>query len=45
MAGSLGVGKNDVAIPMDQLKLTGGKYILNGASKEALKKLPKFEYA
>jgi sporulation protein YlmC with PRC-barrel domain len=45
VGGFLGVGKHDVAIPMDQLKLTGAKYILNGASKEALKKLPKFEYA
>jgi sporulation protein YlmC with PRC-barrel domain len=43
--GFLGIGKNDVAIPMSQLKLEKDKFILPGATKEALKAMPKFEYA
>jgi sporulation protein YlmC with PRC-barrel domain len=43
--GFLGIGKHDVAIPMSQLKLEKDKFILPGATKEALKALPKFEYA
>jgi sporulation protein YlmC with PRC-barrel domain len=45
VGGFLGLGKNDVAIPMEQLKLQDGQLILQGATKEALKALPKFEYA
>jgi hypothetical protein len=44
VGGFLGVGKNDVAIPMEQIKLEGGDLVLAGATKEALKALPKFEY-
>jgi len=43
--GFLGVAKHDVAVPVGQLKLTGDKLILPGATKEALKATPKFEYA
>jgi len=43
--GFLGIGKHDVAIPMSQLKLEKDKFILPGATKEALKAMPKFEYA
>jgi sporulation protein YlmC with PRC-barrel domain len=43
--GFLGIGKHDVAIPMSQLKLEKDRFILPGATKEALKALPKFEYA
>jgi sporulation protein YlmC with PRC-barrel domain len=43
--GFLGVGRHDVAIPVSQLKETDGKFVLAGATKEALKALPPFEYA
>jgi hypothetical protein len=45
VGGFLGVGRNDVAIPMERLQLTGNELILPGATKDALKVLPKFEYA
>jgi sporulation protein YlmC with PRC-barrel domain len=44
-AGFLGVGRHDVAIPVSQLKEHGGKFILPGGSKDAIKALPEFEYA
>jgi hypothetical protein len=44
VGGSLGMGKHDVAIPVSHLKAEGGKLILAGATKDALKALPKFEY-
>lgn len=44
VGGFLGVGKHDVAIPMEQIKLEGGDLVLAGATKDALKALPKFEY-
>ncbi len=34
-----------VAIPVQQIKLQDDKFILPGATKEAIKTLPKFEYA
>jgi sporulation protein YlmC with PRC-barrel domain len=43
--GFLGIGKHDVAIPVGQFKEDKGKIVLAGATKEALKALPKFEYA
>jgi len=42
--GFVGVGKHDVAIPVNQLKQQDGKLVLPGATKEAIKTLPKFEY-
>ena len=45
VGGFLGLGRNDVAIPMEQLKLQKGNLMLPGATKDALKALPKFEYA
>jgi sporulation protein YlmC with PRC-barrel domain len=44
VGGFLGMGKHDVAIPMEQLKLQGTNLILPGATKDALKALPQFEY-
>jgi sporulation protein YlmC with PRC-barrel domain len=44
VGGFLGLGKRDVAIPTDQLKLQDKKLTLPGATKEALKALPPFEY-
>jgi hypothetical protein len=43
--GFLGMGKHDVAIPVSQLKQTEGKFVLAGATKDALKAMPPFEYA
>jgi sporulation protein YlmC with PRC-barrel domain len=43
--GFLAVTKHDVAIPVSQLKLVNDKFILPGATKEALKASPVFEYA
>lgn len=43
--GFLGVARHDVAIPVSQLKLQDGKFVLPGATKEALKEAPEFEYA
>ena len=44
VGGFLGIGKHDVAIPMDQLEMEQDHFILTGATKEALKALPPFEY-
>lgn len=43
--GFVGVGRHDVAIPVSQLKQEDGKFVLPGATKQAIKDLPKFEYA
>ena len=43
--GFLGVGRHDVAIPVNQLKEDGGRFILAGGSKDAIKAMPEFEYA
>ena len=45
VGGFLGLDRHDVAIPAGQLKVQGDKLMLPGATKEALKALPKFEYA
>jgi hypothetical protein len=46
VGGFLGlVGKHLVAIPMDQIKLQSGRFVLAGASKDALKAMPEFHYA
>lgn len=44
VGGFLGMGKHEVAVPTEQIKLQEGKLMLAGASKDALKALPKFEY-
>lgn len=43
--GFVGLGRHDVAIPVTQIKNQDGKFVLPGATKEAIKALPKFEYA
>src|SRR6202040_2581279 len=43
--GFIGLTKHDVAIPVSQLKLVANKLVLAGATKEALKASPPFEYA
>lgn len=45
VGGFLGLGKHDVAIPVGQFKVEAKKIHLPGATKEALKNVPKFEYA
>jgi hypothetical protein len=37
--------RHDVAVPVSQLKENDGKLVLAGATKEALKAIPPFEYA
>jgi sporulation protein YlmC with PRC-barrel domain len=46
VGGFLGMGENLIAVPYDSLTLNdaGDKISLPGATKEELKKLPKFEY-
>jgi hypothetical protein len=43
--GFLGVGRHDVAIPVNQLKEDSGIFFLAGGSKDAIKAMPVFEYA
>lgn len=43
--GFVGLGRHDVAIPVNQFQRHDGKIVLSGATKEAIKALPKFEYA
>jgi sporulation protein YlmC with PRC-barrel domain len=43
--GFLGVARHNVAIRVSQLKVDGDKLVLPGATKEALKQAPEFEYA
>ena len=45
VGGFLGVGVHDVAVPVSQFKQEAGKIVLPGATKDALKATPKFEYA
>ena len=45
VGGFLGVGTKLVVLPYDQLRTTGAKIVLPGATKEALKALPEFKYA
>jgi sporulation protein YlmC with PRC-barrel domain len=43
--GFLGLAKHDVAVPVSQFKLADQKLVLAGATKDALKASPPFEYA
>jgi sporulation protein YlmC with PRC-barrel domain len=43
--GFTGLTKHDVAVPVSKFKLMGGKLTLEGATKDALKASPPFEYA
>ena len=45
VGGFLGMGTHDVAVPVSKFKQEMGKIILPGATKDALKDAPKFEYA
>ena len=43
--GFLVVAKHNVAIPVSQFKLDGDKLVLPGATRDALKAAPEFDYA
>jgi sporulation protein YlmC with PRC-barrel domain len=43
--GFVGLGKHDVAVPVSNFRLNAGKLVLAGATKDALKAMPPFEYA
>lgn len=45
VGGFLGMGKHDVAVPINHLKYQSDKLILRGATKDALKAMPDFQYA
>ena len=45
VGGFLGVGEHEIAVPVGRLKQEKGKIVLPGATKDALKAAPKFEYA
>ena len=45
VGGFLGMGTKLVVLPYEQLRTTGGKVVLPGATKDALKDLPEFKYA
>ena len=45
VGGFLGMAAHRVAMPIQQFKQMAPKAILAGANKDALKKLPEFEYA
>ena len=41
----VGLAKHDVAIPIAQIRMEEDRFVLEGATKETIKALPKFEYA
>lgn len=45
VGGFLGIAEKDVAIPMDQLKVTGERLVLAGATKAVVRAMPPFKYA
>jgi sporulation protein YlmC with PRC-barrel domain len=44
VGGFLGMGKHDVAIPVNHFKVDKDRITLPGATKDALKAMPEFEY-
>jgi sporulation protein YlmC with PRC-barrel domain len=42
--GFVGLGKHDVAIPIGQIQMRDDNFVLPGATKDALKALPAFQY-
>lgn len=43
--GFIGIPRHDVAVPVDQLDFVDGKLVLLGATRDALKAMPAFQYA
>jgi sporulation protein YlmC with PRC-barrel domain len=44
VGGFLGVGTHDVAVPVSQFTQAAGRIVLPGATRDALKAAPRFEY-
>jgi hypothetical protein len=45
VGGFLGMNRHHVAVPVNQLKVSNGKFTLPGATKKTLKSIPEFKYA
>jgi hypothetical protein len=45
VGGFLGLGRHDVAIPVDKFVRAEGRLVLPDATKEAIRAMPRFEYA
>ena len=45
VGGFLGMREHEIAVPVAKMKQQQGKIVLPGATKDALKAAPKFEYA
>jgi sporulation protein YlmC with PRC-barrel domain len=45
VGGFVGIGKHDIAIPVNQIREEKDRLVLPGATNEALKALPEFQYA
>jgi len=43
--GFIGIGRHDVAVPIAQIVDQGGRLVMNGATKDAIKAMPTFNYA
>jgi sporulation protein YlmC with PRC-barrel domain len=43
--GFIGMGRHDVAVPITQIRDQAGKIVMPGATKDALKAMPAFDYA
>jgi sporulation protein YlmC with PRC-barrel domain len=43
--GFIGIPRHDVAVPVEQLDFVDGKLVLPGATRDALKAMPAFQYA
>ena len=43
--GFIGIGRHDVAVPIAQIVDRGGRLVMDGATKDAIKAMPTFEYA
>ena len=44
VGGFLGMGEHHVAVPFKQLKMQDKGFVMSGATKDELKRMPKFEY-
>ena len=43
--GFIGIGRHDVAVPVNQIQDQAGKLVMSGATRETMKALPAFYYA
>jgi len=42
--GFVGLGRHDVAVPVEKLSSQDGKFVLAGATRDQIKSMPEFEY-